>query len=63
MKLKELIKNLSEYNPEADVEIVVGSSSRPYSILYGTSEGCTPKSCDTVVIYVEDRLVRSDRTS
>lgn len=63
MKLKELVENLSEYNPEADVEIVVGSYSRPFSILYGTSEGCTPKSCDTVVLFVEENPERSERTS
>jgi hypothetical protein len=54
MKLKELIKKLSEYNPEAKVNVI--SNNRPYefSITYGNFEGCEKYNCDYVDFYVDE---------
>lgn len=53
MKVKEFIKKLKEFNPEADIDVVIKST--PFEELefyYGTSEGCTKKNCECVSINV-----------
>lgn len=53
MKVFELIDKLSRYNPKADINVVVNGCSKPFEICFGTSEGCTPKTCDCVALMVE----------
>lgn len=50
IKVKDLIKELSLYNPEADVSIVVGSRDMPFTICYGSGEGCKTTNCDYVYL-------------
>ncbi len=42
MKVKELIAELSAYNPSADIDVV--------GITYGGSEGCSKQTCDFVSV-------------
>lgn len=53
MKVFELIDKLSRYNPEADIDVVVNGYPKPFEISFGTSEGCTPQTCDFVGLMVE----------
>ena len=50
MKVKELIKDLEEYNPEADVTIVSDYVELPYFFVSyaGGGDGCSKKSCNVV---------------
>jgi hypothetical protein len=52
MKVKELIKKLNEYNPEANFYVIVNSYPKDFEICFGTSEGCTKENCDSVDIMV-----------
>lgn len=55
MKVKELIRELSNYNLEADVDIVAHCRGwKDYTIAYGTSDGCTKANCDTVSLYIDE---------
>lgn len=54
MKNKELIKNLLDYNMEAEV-IVVTDNGKPcsFSLAYGSKEGVTKKDCEDISIYID----------
>ena len=52
MKVKDLIKSLKEYNPEADVHVVVESKPMDFEICYGSSEGCTKENAEDVSLFV-----------
>lgn len=49
MKVKELIKVLEEYNPEADVTIVSDYVELPYFfVTYAGGDGCSKNACNVV---------------
>lgn len=58
MKVRELIEELSNYNQEAEFEIVVGDNPEKFEICYGNSEGCTKSKCDVVSIFVNSKKER-----
>ena len=53
MKVKELIEKLSQYNPEAKVDVVTYNLSEKFTITCGSSDGCTNKDCHMVSFYVD----------
>jgi len=61
MLIKELIKKLREYNPNAETKVIVHNHSEEYSIVWGTSdgEGTPKKDCKEVSFYV-DRLCQGE---
>lgn len=52
MKVKELLELLNKYNPEAIVQVVVDCHPYDFEVWYGSSEGCTPETCDNVSVAV-----------
>jgi hypothetical protein len=52
MKVSEMIEHLGKFNPEAQVFSLVKCTPSSPRISFGSSEGCTPKSCEEVYIYV-----------
>ncbi len=54
MKLIELIGRLTEYNPQAEVEVIAHNHSIPFSLCHGGGDGCTKQNCDTVSFYVDE---------
>ena len=54
MTVKEIIDKLSEYNLEAEINIVVDGIDRPFEICFGISEGVTKTNCETVDLMVDD---------
>lgn len=61
MKIKELIKKLQEFNPEAETKVIVHNYSEAFSITWGgESEGETKENCKGVAFYV-DRLCQSEK--
>ena len=46
MTVKEIIDKLSEYNLEAEINVVVDGFDRPFTICFGSSEGVTKANCD-----------------
>lgn len=58
MKVYELLEELNKYNPNADIEVVVNGCPKTFEICFGSSEGCTPLSCDRVDLMVETRTER-----
>lgn len=52
MRVKDLIKELLEYNQEATVDIVVDSYGHDFEICTCGGEGCTKKDCDEVDLCV-----------
>ena len=49
MKVKELIKQLEEYNPESDVTIVSDYVELPnFCVTYAGGDGCSKKACNAV---------------
>lgn len=66
MKVYELVKKLNEYNPNADIEVVVNGFAKEFKILYSGSEGCQPYNCDCVDLtvsasYDEEGYDKNDR--
>jgi len=57
MKVNQLIKELSEYNPDADITVIAHNKSYDFSICYGFSEGRKKDNCESVDIYVDDLCV------
>lgn len=54
MKVKKLIKELKEYNKEAEVTVIVHCKDYGFSIVYGGSEGIAKENCDLVSLYVDE---------
>lgn len=53
MNVKNLIKHLLEFNMEANVDVIVDSYPKEWSICFGGYDGCTKENCDSVSFYVE----------
>lgn len=53
MKVKQIIKLLEEYNPEAEFGIIAENQNQDFSITYGSSEGVTKLNCEDVHLYVD----------
>ena len=60
MTVKEIIDRLSEYNLDANFNIVVDGFDRPFEICFGNSEGVTKTNCETVDLMVGDIGEESD---
>ena len=54
MTVKEIINKLSEYNPEAEINVVVDGYEKPYTICFGGAEGVTKANCEAVDLIVDD---------
>ena len=54
MTVKEIIDKLSEYNLEAEINVVVDGFDRPFTICFGSSEVVTKANCETVDLMVGD---------
>lgn len=54
MTVKELINKLSEYNLEAEINVVVDGFNRPFEICFGGAEGVTKANCEVVDLMVDD---------
>lgn len=54
MTVKELINKLSEYNLEAEINVVVDGYVKPYTICYGGAEGVTKANCEAVDLMIDD---------
>lgn len=51
MKTKDLIEALKEYNPEAEISILINNQKQNIkSILFGSSEGTTMETAEEVLI-------------
>ena len=53
MKVKEIIKLLNEYNPEAEFGIITENKKQNFNITYGSSEGVTKLNCEEVNLYID----------
>lgn len=53
MKVHQFIALLTRYNPEADVNVVVDGRPMEFELCCGSSEGGTPKTCDSVDLMVD----------
>lgn len=60
MTIRELIKKLGEYNPEARVDVIAHNRSEEFSIVFGGAEGDTKETTDSVSFYV-DQLCDSEQ--
>lgn len=60
MKLKDFIYELSNYNLEADVKVVVGSTPKDFEICFGGGDGGTPKDCDSIDLFVDSICERDE---
>jgi hypothetical protein len=54
MKLKELIRELQEYNQEAEVDVVAHCRSYPFTLASGGSDGSDESNCESVSFYVDE---------
>ena len=54
MTVKELINKLSEYNLEAEINVVVDGYGKRYTTCYGGAEGVTKANCEAVDLMVDD---------
>ena len=52
MTVKDMIYKLSEYNPEAEFNVVIDGFDRPFTICFGSSEGVIKTNCETVDLMV-----------
>jgi hypothetical protein len=56
MIVKELIKELLEYNMNADVFVSVNSKDEKFTLAYGGSEGCNKTNCENVSLYIDSSI-------
>ena len=54
MKNKELIKELKKYNQDAEVKVLAYCRAFPFSLSFGSSEGTTKETCDSISFYVDE---------
>ena len=62
MTVKELITKLLDYNMDAEISVVAHCKQEEFTLSYGSSEGVTKKTCDTVSLYV-DRLCTNEQSN
>lgn len=53
MKIKDLLNELTTYNPEADFEIFVNDKPAEFEICCGGAEGVTAATCTHVTIFID----------
>lgn len=53
MKVKEILKELSRCNENAEFGVVVNSYQKDFEICFGGTEGCTRENCDCVNLMVD----------
>lgn len=61
MKVKDLIKELLEFNQEAEISVVSHNCPESFTLTWGWREGSTKKSCTCVGLYV-DRICNEERS-
>lgn len=54
MKVKELIKELKNFNPNIETHVVAHNRNYKYSISWACGDGGTKKDADSVSLYVDD---------
>ncbi len=54
MKVKDLIKQLEQYNKEADVFVNFNYEHIGFTLAYGGGEGVEKENCETVSIYPDN---------
>lgn len=54
MKVKEIIKELANYNPEAKIVVVAHCKQYNFSLSFGEAEGVEKENCQTVSFYVDE---------
>lgn len=59
MKVKQLIKKLQQYNPNARIAVVAHNTVYEFTICFGCSEGVKKANCEEVDLFV-DELCKSD---
>ena len=53
-KTRDVIKTLLDYNPDADVEVVINNKGYDFSFSWGSSDGVTKANCDIVSLFVDE---------
>ena len=56
MTVKELIKELLEYNTNAEVFVSVNYKDENFSFAWGGSEGCNKSNCENVSLYINSSI-------
>ena len=54
MTVKDLIKQLLDYNQDAVISSLVSNQKHPFSISFGSSDGCKKETCEAVYIELDD---------
>ncbi len=49
----ELMEKLAAYNPTATIQVIANHLPQDFSLCYGSSEGCTKETCETVSLYID----------
>lgn len=62
MKVRDLIKELLDYNMDAEVSVIAHCKKEKFSMSYGGGEGMSKEHCNDVGIYV-DRLCSDEQES
>jgi hypothetical protein len=53
MKLRNLFKELLDYNLDAEVNVIAHCTPYKFSLSYGSSEGVEKSNCDEISFYVD----------
>jgi len=63
MKVKDLIKELNSYNPEAEVSVISNYNKQEFSVCYGDEgEGTSKENTNSVNFYLLNQTVDSPTT-
>jgi hypothetical protein len=54
MNIKELIDELTNYNPSAEVGIVINNKPYDFTLAFGSADGCEKHNCESVSFYIEE---------
>ena len=54
MKVHEAITELLKYNQQAELNVVAHHKAYDFTFSYGSSEGCTKQTADSVSLYVDE---------
>ena len=54
MTVKDLIKQLLDYNQDAVISTLANNHEQPFSISFGGADGCKKETCDSVYIDLYD---------
>lgn len=63
LTVRQLIQYLTDFNPDAKIEVIVENYPKEFSFAWGGGEGCTKKTADSFSFYIDGNDEQAEPTT